>query len=197
MTGDGSANTAKVAGAGGSGQKNTGLTCHLPPAPCPLRTGIRIASTRPMAITEQQKRMLAIGAMGAGVVLAAQMWRRRDPYDFAGRSVVITGGSRGLGLVMARQFAAEGARLTLVARDEQELQRAVDDLQTREPFAEVLAAPADIRARYQAERTIAMAVERFGSVDVLINNAGIIKVGPLDHMKLAAHEDAKLVNFEG
>ena len=150
-----------------------------------------------MAISEQQKRMLAIGAVGAGVVIAAQMWRRRDPYDFAGRSVVITGGSRGLGLVMARQLAGEGARLTLVARDEQELERAVDDLQTREPLTEVLAAPADIRARYQAERAIAMAVERFGGVDVLINNAGVIQVGPLDHMKLADYEDAMLTHFWG
>ena len=150
-----------------------------------------------MAITEQQKRMLAIGAVGAGVVLAAQMWRRRDPYEFAGRSVVITGGSRGLGLVMARQLAEEGARLTLVARDEAELQRAVDDLQARHPFTEVLVAQADIRARYQAERAIAMAVERFGSVDVLINNAGIIQVGPTDHMKLADYEDAMLTHFWG
>jgi short-subunit dehydrogenase len=150
-----------------------------------------------MAITEQQKRMLAFGAVGAGVVLAAQLWRRRDPYEFAGRSVVVTGGSRGLGLVMARQLAAEGARLTLVARDEQELTRAVDDLQAREPLAEVLAAPADIRARYQAERAIAMAVERFGGVDVLINNAGVIQVGPLDHMKLADYEDAMLTHFWG
>jgi short-subunit dehydrogenase len=163
----------------------------------PTQPGIRIANGRPMAITEQQKRMLAIGALGAGVALAAQMWRRRDPYEFAGRSVVITGGSRGLGLVIARQLADEGARLTLVARDEQELLRAMDDLQTREPFAEVLAAPADIRARYQAERAIAMAVERFGSVDVLINNAGIIQVGPLDHMKLADYEDAMLTHFWG
>ncbi len=150
-----------------------------------------------MAITEQQKRMLAISAVGAGVVLAAQMWRRREPYEFAGKSVVITGGSRGLGLVMARQLAAEGARLTLVARDEQELQRAVDDLQKREPFMELLVAQADIRARYQAERAIAMAVERFGGVDVLINNAGIIQVGPLDHMKLADYEDAMLTHFWG
>jgi NAD(P)-dependent dehydrogenase (short-subunit alcohol dehydrogenase family) len=141
--------------------------------------------------------MLAIGALGAGVVLAAQMWRRRDPYEFAGRSVVITGGSRGLGLVMARRFAEEGARLTLVARDEGELQRAVDDLQTHNPLAEVLAAPADIRARYQTERAIAMAVERFGGVDVLINNAGIIQVGPVDHMKLADYEDAMLTHFWG
>ena len=150
-----------------------------------------------MAITGQQKRMLALGAMGAGVVLAAQMWRRRDPYEFAGRSVVITGGSRGLGLVMARQLADQGARLTLVARDEEELHRAVDDLQARQPFMELLVAQADIRARYQAERAIAMAVERFGSVDVLINNAGIIQVGPVDHIKLADYEDAMLTHFWG
>ena len=150
-----------------------------------------------MAITEQQKRMLAIGAVGAGVIVAAQMWRRRDPYDFGGKSVLITGGSRGLGLVMARELAGEGARLTLVARDEAELQRAVDDIETRQPFAEVLAAPADIRARYQAERAIAMAVERFGGIDVVINNAGVIQVGPIDHMKLADYEDAMLTHFWG
>jgi len=150
-----------------------------------------------MAITEPQKRMLAVTALGAGVVLAAQMWRRRDPYDFAGKSVVITGGSRGLGLVMARQLADEGAKLTLVARDEEELRRAVDDIQEQQPFAEVLPAPADIRARYQAERAIAMAVERFGTVDVLVNNAGIIQVGPIDHMKIADFEDAMLTHFWG
>lgn len=150
-----------------------------------------------MAITEPQKRMLAVTALGAGVVLAAQMWRRRDLYDFSGKSVVITGGSRGLGLVMARQLADEGAKLTLVARDEEELRRAVEDIQARQPFVDVLSAPADIRARYQAERAIAMAVERFGRVDVLINNAGIIQVGPLDHMKIADFEDSLLTHFWG
>src|SRR5262249_22498190 len=64
-------------------------------------------------------------------------------------------------------------------------------------FIELLAAPADIRARYEAERAIAMAVERFGGVDVLINNAGVIQVGPLDHMKLADYEDAMLTHFWG
>ena len=150
-----------------------------------------------MRITDQQKRALTYGAVGAGVLLATQAWRRRNPYDFAGKSVVITGGSRGLGLVLARELADQGARLTLVARDEEELQRAVEDLETRQPFAEVLPAPADVRVRYQAERAIAMAFERFGAVDVLINNAGIIQVGPLDHMKLADYEDAMLTHFWG
>ena len=150
-----------------------------------------------MTITDQQKKALALGAVGAGVILAAQMWRRRDPYDFAGKSVLITGGSRGLGLVMARELAEQGARLTLVARDEAELHRAVEDIQTRQPFADVLPTPADIRARYQAELAIAMAVERFGGIDLLINNAGVIQVGPIDHMKISDYEDAMLTHFWG
>jgi NAD(P)-dependent dehydrogenase (short-subunit alcohol dehydrogenase family) len=150
-----------------------------------------------MAITHQQKRAFAVGAIGAGVLIAAQMWRRRDPYDFAGKSVLITGGSRGLGLVMARELAEEGARLTLVARDEAELQRAFDDIQARQPFAEVLLASADVRARYQAERAVAMAVERYGAIDVVINNAGVIQVGPVDHMKISDYEDAMLTHFWG
>ena len=83
-----------------------------------------------MRITETETRA-HLRRRGAGVLLAAQVWRRRNPYDFAGKSVVITGGSRGLGLVLARELADRSARLTLVARDEEELQRAVEDLETR------------------------------------------------------------------
>jgi NAD(P)-dependent dehydrogenase (short-subunit alcohol dehydrogenase family) len=163
----------------------------------PRDEGTRVAPRAAMRISNHQKRALAVGAVGAGLVLAAQMWRRRNPYDFHGKSVVITGGSRGLGLVLARELAAAGAKLTLVARDDEELQRAVDDLQARQPFLELLVAQADVRARYQAERAVAMAVERFGTVDVLINNAGIIQVGPLDHMNLSDYEDAMLTHFWG
>ena len=148
-------------------------------------------------LTQQQKRMLAFSAVGVGAFAAAQMWRRRDPYEFAGKSVLITGGSRGLGLVIARQIAEEGARLTLVARDEAELTRAMQDLQSRYPFAEVAPVTADIRSRYQAERAIAMAIDRFGTIDVLINNAGVIQVGPVDHMKISDYEDAMLTHFWG
>jgi len=137
------------------------------------------------------------GAVGLGAVLLAQAWRRRISYDFASRSVVITGGSRGLGLVIARELADEGARLTLVARDEQELARAADDIRTRQPFAEVLTVVADIRRRNEAERAIAQAIEQYGRVDVLVNNAGIIQVGPLDHMKLDDYEDAMATHFWG
>ena len=148
-------------------------------------------------MTEQQKRNLIIGTAGAGALLLAQAWRRRSDYDFTGRSVVVTGGSRGLGLVIARQLADEGARLTLVARSEEELDRAVEDIRKRQPFAEVLTVAGDVRHRHEAERAIAQAHERFGSVDVLINNAGIIQVGPVAHMTLADYQEAMETHFWG
>jgi NAD(P)-dependent dehydrogenase (short-subunit alcohol dehydrogenase family) len=150
-----------------------------------------------MNLTVRQKQALAVGAAGVGALIMARAWRAREAYDFNGKSVVITGGSRGLGLVMARELAGEGARLTLIARDDAELQRAAEDIKTREPFAEVLTAVADVRKRYEAERAIGQTLERFGTVDVLVNNAGIIQVGPLDHMKLGDYEDAMNTHFWG
>jgi NAD(P)-dependent dehydrogenase (short-subunit alcohol dehydrogenase family) len=151
-----------------------------------------------MALTQEQKRAaLLIGAAGAGLFVLAQAFRKRASYDFAGKSVLITGGSRGLGLILARELAGEGARLTLVARDDDELARAADDIRTREPFADVVTVSADVRRRYDAELAVTTAIERYGRVDVLVNNAGIIQVGPLDHMKLADFEDAMNTHFWG
>ena len=69
-------------------------------------------------------------ATGLGLAaLATTVWRnRRGSYELAGRTVLITGGSRGLGLVLARRAVAEGARVAICARDEQELARARQDL---------------------------------------------------------------------
>jgi NAD(P)-dependent dehydrogenase (short-subunit alcohol dehydrogenase family) len=150
-----------------------------------------------MALTQQQKKAVVLGAAGLGAVMLARVMRRRERYDFAGKSIVITGGSRGLGLVLARQLADEGARLTLVARDADQLARALEDIRVRQPFSEVLTVTADVRQREDAERVIAEATARFGDVDVLINNAGIIQSGPLANMTLADFEDAMNTHFWG
>jgi NAD(P)-dependent dehydrogenase (short-subunit alcohol dehydrogenase family) len=149
-----------------------------------------------MDITQQRKQV-AMLALGLGALVAVQAWRRRDAYDFHGQSVVITGGSRGLGLVMARELADEGARLTLIARNEDELDRAIADIRARQPFADVVKVVADVRRRYDAERAIAQALEHHGAVDVVINNAGIVQVGPIDHMTLSDYEDAMNTHFWG
>lgn len=151
-----------------------------------------------MSMTDQQKRAVLLGAAGIGALLLGQAWRRRrDAYDFAGKSVVITGGSRGLGLVIARKLADEGARLTLLARDEEDLARAADDIRARQPFAEVLTVRADVRRRDDVERAVGQMLDRHHRFDVLINNAGIIQVGPVDHMRLADYEDAMNTHFWG
>ena len=149
-----------------------------------------------MRMTQQQKTGVMVGAAGLGAMMLARAWRRHA-IDFAGKTVIITGVSRGLGLVLARQLVDEGARLVLVARDQDDLERAEADLHERQPFGEVLAITADVRKRYDAERVVAMAKDRFGAVDVLINNAGIIQAGPFELMKLSDFQDAMDTHFWG
>jgi NAD(P)-dependent dehydrogenase (short-subunit alcohol dehydrogenase family) len=108
---------------------------------------------------------------------------------------VITGGSRGLGLVLARKFAREGARVALLARNKEELRRAEMDLSGR--GAEVYGVPCDVRKKEHVDQAVAMIVQRFGSVDVLINNAGIIQVGPFEHMTQGDFEDALAIHLFG
>jgi NAD(P)-dependent dehydrogenase (short-subunit alcohol dehydrogenase family) len=94
-----------------------------------------------------------------------------------GKTVLITGGSRGLGLILARQFGREGARVVICARDEQELDRARIDLQNRR--AEVLALRCDITSSSEVSEMVTGIQDRLGNIDVLVNNAGVIQVGPL------------------
>src|SRR5260370_1133555 len=102
-------------------------------------------------------------------------------YDLRGRSVVIAGGSRGLGLALARELGAKGARLTLLARDEAGLVRAREGLVAL-GVAGVAVTACDIADRAQVERTVLEIVSAKGTIDVLINVAGITEVGPIEAM---------------
>lgn len=133
--------------------------------------------------------------VGLGAALVLRALRRRATLDFRGASVLITGGSRGLGLLLAREFADEGAQLTIVARDDAELDGATQDLRAR--GAEVLAFPCDVRDRRQAQNAVARAVARYGRIDVLINNAGVIQSGPVEHMEIEDFEQAMAVHLWG
>ena len=89
------------------------------------------------------RNLLLLGAAGVGGYLAWQALKPR--YDFGNRTVLITGGSRGLGLVLARQLADAGARLGLMARDQDELDRAAYELRSR--GARVSTTAGDLKAR--------------------------------------------------
>ncbi|MBC8083241.1 MAG: SDR family NAD(P)-dependent oxidoreductase, partial [Hymenobacter sp.] len=70
-----------------------------------------------------------LAVAGAGILLAATLWsNRRGSYSLQGRVVLVTGGSRGLGLILARQAVAEGAKVAICARDPAELERARREL---------------------------------------------------------------------
>ena len=135
--------------------------------------------------------VLSLG-LSAFVVARANA-RAKRVMNFHTRTVVITGGSRGLGLVMARQLAAKGANLAIVARDAEELARAREDLS--EYRVEIMTIACDLTDRAQAESMIAQVQARFGDIDVLINNAGTIQVGPMEEMTLADYEEAMQTHY--
>jgi short-subunit dehydrogenase len=129
-----------------------------------------------------------IGILAAGVGIALWRTAKRKRYSFRDKSVVITGGSRGLGLELARLFAKEGAYLTLIARTAATLDKARIELE--KSGAHVAVIPCDVRDQKQVDDAIAETIRRFGVIDVLVNNAGVIQVGPYDRMELRDYEDA-------
>ena len=145
-------------------------------------------------MTSQQRLALVLGAAGVAMLAARKGLRDRHAISFEGRVVVITGGSRGLGLVIARQLAAEGAKLCLLARDIEELERAREQLP---PDAEVLTLRCDIRRRADVRYAMDRLFEKWPAVDALINNAGVIQVGPLEHMTEEDFENAMATHFWG
>jgi short-subunit dehydrogenase len=124
-------------------------------------------------------------ALGAALVPAA--------FDWSGTVVLITGGSRGLGLVLARKLAALGASVCICARDMEELERAHADL--RVAGADAHSFVCDVTRPDQVQAMVREIQDRLGPVDVLINNAGTITMGPLEEMTLDDYEESMHIYF--
>ena len=138
-----------------------------------------------------KRTLLTLGGIGLATWAALRLAGK--DFSFAGKVVIITGGSRGLGLAIARHLAKEGARLALLARDENELARACTQL--HELGGEALAVPCDLLDRGQSLGAIKTVFDHFGALDVLINNAGIIEVGPLENMRRHDFEKSMQLHF--
>jgi NAD(P)-dependent dehydrogenase (short-subunit alcohol dehydrogenase family) len=133
-----------------------------------------------------------------GIAAATAVWAFMPKTSRTNQVVVITGGSRGLGLAIAERFARAGAKLVLAARNVEELNRARLLLLERRAILspdDVLLIPADLTDPDQATSLINHAIQHFGRIDVLINNAGIIEVGPVENQPLAAYRRAMATNF--
>lgn len=119
-------------------------------------------------------------AVGGAALAAGAILRARRRFDLESRVALITGGSRGLGFLLAREFADNGCRIVICARDGEQLRHVRKRLEDH--GAEVLAIVCDVADPEQVEAMVEEARRRFGRIDIVVNNAGIIQVGPIETM---------------
>src|SRR6266550_1109460 len=119
--------------------------------------------TWPKIITVAIRLLIGAAAIGLGLTVVKFMRQSKAP-GMHGQVVLITGGSRGLGLLLSHEFARQGAKLAVCARNEQELAQAHQQLEQH--GAEVMTIPCDISDRAQAENMVNQATERFGRIDI-------------------------------
>ncbi|MEH3142320.1 MAG: SDR family oxidoreductase [Mycobacterium kyogaense] len=113
-----------------------------------------------------------------------------DPI--AGQAVAITGASSGIGEATARLLSARGARVVLAARRTERLEALLAELPN-----EAVAVPADVTVAEDVQRVVDIAVERFGRLDVLVNNAGIATIGEMSAADVAGWDAMIDVNVRG
>jgi len=140
-------------------------------------------------------RNLTIGAGIAAGIAATMLLGRRTPISFRGKTAFVTGGSRGLGLLIARELLARGTKVAISARHADELARAAQQL--RAGGSNVLTIEADMTLRDEAENAVKQIEQHFGPVDILVNNAGTISVGPVETMTIDDYRNSINTHFWG
>jgi NADP-dependent 3-hydroxy acid dehydrogenase YdfG len=133
----------------------------------------------------------------AGVVYAALP---RSQRIRRGQVAVITGGSSGLGLAIAHEIGKAGLKLVLAARDADQLaaaRRALLSARSVTDSDDILTVVCDVSDKHQATALIETAYAKFQTVDLLINDAGVIEVGPVENETTEAFERAMSINFFG
>jgi len=148
-----------------------------------------------MRVQRSGSKLLPMLLVGSAGFLLWSLRRSARRIDFFGKTVVIAGGSRGLGLELARQLAKEGARLVLLARNPAELERARAEL--ARSGADVLAFPCDVGQRQQVEEAVAAVMQLRSTIDVLINVAGVIQVAPFENLELRDFQESMDVHAWG
>lgn len=110
-----------------------------------------------------------------------------------GKVAIVTGGNRGIGKGIAKGLAAEGASLTIAARDAELLTQTADEL--REKGTKVLAVPTDVTDEGQIKVLFEKAMAEYDRLDILVNNAGAFDGGPIDELSTEAWDKVIAVNL--
>ena len=131
-----------------------------------------------------------LGAFAAWLIVRVIRTQR---FPLKDKIVLITGGSRGLGLVLARQICAAGGKAALIARDSEELGRAKADVARHGGAVQTF--QCNLLDTEQIQSAVRQIIDCFGKIDILINNAGIIEVGPVEHMTREDFERAMRLHF--
>ena len=117
-------------------------------------------------------------------------------FELHDRVAIVTGGSKGLGKAMAAGLASAGANLVLVSRNQAEVEAAADEI-SRDYGVQAIGIQADVTSEEQTQGVIDTCMEKFGKIDVLINNAGINIRGPIDELSLEEFKQVMDINVNG
>lgn len=117
-------------------------------------------------------------------------------FDLTNKTAIITGGSKGLGLAMAEGLASAGANLVVISRNEKEAGAAAEKI-TREYKTKAIAISATVTSEDEIQKAVTTAAREFGSIDILINNAGINIRGPIDELSYEDFKKVQQTNVDG
>jgi NAD(P)-dependent dehydrogenase (short-subunit alcohol dehydrogenase family) len=176
------------------------LSAHTGPLACKKSTlvvgrfGLGIS-----VVMNSQYSLLKIAASILATTLVVKRLLQK-PKVVNGQVVIITGASSGLGLALAHRFGKAGLKLVLAARNSDDLDRAREELLDAGSVAnedDILLVACDVSDKHQVSGLIAAALDSFGALDILINNAGVIEVGPAEDQTVEVYEKAMAIDFFG
>ena len=117
-------------------------------------------------------------------------------FDLTNKTAIVTGGSKGLGLAMAEGLASAGANLVIISRNQKEAQAAAEKI-IAEYKTKAIAISATVTSEEEIQKAVATTIKEFGSINILINNAGINIRGPIDELSYEDFKKVQQTNVDG